>query len=260
MCRSNERRAHRDRGPRRREAGLVARVADGTLRPPLLERRDHAEVQRLRRARVRRRRVRDEQRLGAERADRSLDLAHRRHARRQDERPARALHRAEERHVGERRRRGLVARRVEALHEVDGGLVPARREPRDLPLAAAAIDLLVLALAELHAPAVLDVRHATPRRVALEQPLIARDAELRGPLLELHGVATCEHGAVDELLRDVDRAVVVDPDLRDDEDRLSVADASMTDADRRTRHGVTPSAPLMGRARVDEVRRRWAPN
>src|SRR5207253_5073074 len=118
-------------------------------------------------------------------------------------------------------------------------LVPARREPQDIPLAAVAVDRGVLGLAELHLAAIVDVRKPPPRRVALHVPLIARDTLRRGPFLELHRVPTGQYRAVDQLLRDLDRSVVVDPDLGDDEDALSVTDALLSDGDARVGHECT---------------------
>src|SRR5262249_30348032 len=67
----------------------------------------------------------------------------------------------------------LVAGRVEALHEVDGLLVPAGGEPEEAPVAAVAVDGLELLLAELHAPAGLDVGEAAPPRGPPPVPPVA---------------------------------------------------------------------------------------
>src|SRR5262249_28019555 len=124
-------------------------------------------------------------------------------------------------------------------------LVEARREPVDAPVAAVAVDLLVGARVELDAPPVLDVAQAAPGRVALHVPLIARHAQLGRALLELDRLAAGEGRAVDELLGDLDRAVVVDADLGDDEDRLAAPDEAGPDSD------LAHDGPPCGCARSD---------
>ena len=175
--------------------------------------------------------MRDQEAVGADRGHRGLDLLHGRHPGRDDQRAAGRLHRAEQRVIGERGRRGLVARRIELLEELDGALVPRRREPLDAAVAAVGVDRAELGGAELDPVAIVDVGHPAPRRVALDQPLVARHAQLGGALLELDGVAAGEHRAVDHALCDLDRAIVIDPDLGDHVDRATIADELVTDPD-----------------------------
>ena len=81
----------------------------------------------------------------------------------------------------------------------------------------------VLVLAELHAVAVVDVGHPAPGGVALDVPLVARGADLRGALLELDRVAAGLGGGVDEREGVLEVAVVVDADLAGDVDGLAGA-------------------------------------
>jgi hypothetical protein len=159
---------------------------------------------------------------------------------RDDERAAGGLHDAEELGVGQRRRGGLVARRLEALHELDRRLVPARREPHDAAVAAMAVDGLELLSAELDLALVLDIGHSPPGRIALDLPLIARHAQLRGALLELDGIAAGERGAIDELPGEIERPVVVDADLGDHEHRLAGSDDRGTNANQGKGHDESP--------------------
>jgi hypothetical protein len=84
------------------------------------------------------------------------------------------------------------------------------------------IELGALAQAELDLVAIVDVRHPAPRSLADDVPLLFGGAHLGRSLLELDRVAPGPHRAVDQLLRELDRAVVVDADLGDYENRLAV--------------------------------------
>ena len=77
------------------------------------------------------------------------------------------------------------------------------------------VERAVLGLAELGAQLVLEVRHRAPGRLAQQVALLGRHAELGRALLELHRVAPGIDGDVDELLGQVEVAVVVDADLGD---------------------------------------------
>src|SRR5262249_42185392 len=117
----------------------------------------------------------------------------------------------------------------------DGLGVPRGGEPVDVLALAVLVDLAVLVLAELHAVAVVDVGHPAPGGVALDVPLVARGADLRGALLELDGVATGLGGHVDQLERVLQLTVVVDADLAADVDGTARADLARTE---RTQTGV----------------------
>jgi hypothetical protein len=67
--------------------------------------------------------------------------------------------------------------------------------------------------------------------------------DVHGALLELHRAASRHNGQVDQLLRDLDIPVVVDPDLRDDVAGMSVADQGVSDSD--FRHVISPSVGLI---------------
>src|SRR5262249_41036612 len=150
--------------------------------------------------------------------------------------------------------------RLELLDEIHRRLVPARREPHDAPVAAMAVNGLVIGAGELDAPLVIDVGHSTPGRIAFDLPLVARHAELGRALLELDGVAPGERGAVDELLGELERSVVVDPDLGDDENRLAAADEIRADADDGCAHSCPPCVVVPARsARIHSAKSRNAP-
>src|SRR6202023_4357877 len=119
----------------------------------------------------------------------------------------------------------LVAEGWVALVEACRLAACAGGEPEDAALAAVAVDGGELGVAELHAPPVLDVGDPPPGRVALEMPLLLRHAPLRRALLELDRLGARQVGAVDQLPGDVERAVVIDADLGDDQHRLGAAHA-----------------------------------
>ena len=62
--------------------------------------------------------------------------------------------------------------------------------------------------------------------------MIGRRAEFRRAFLELDRVTPGQHGRVDQFLGDVDLAVVIDADFRDDARRLAFADAVVADLHR----------------------------
>src|SRR2546423_10164187 len=93
------------------------------------------------------------------------------------------------------------------------------------------IDGSVLLGAELDPLAVLEVRHVAPGRVPDPLALRDRHTQLWRALLEFHRIAAGPRGCVEELVRDVEIAVVVDPDLGRDVGGLPVTDDAITDAD-----------------------------
>src|SRR5687768_1146123 len=125
--------------------------------------------------------------------------------------------------IGERRRRHFVGRCIELLHEIDGGLVPYGDHPVDLLLPAIAVDLAVLLLVEFNLVTILQIGNVTPRRLAHLFLLFGRCGHIRCTLLELDRVCTCMRGRIDDLLRDIDVAVVIDTHLCDDIRRMTVA-------------------------------------
>lgn len=168
--------------------------------------------------RVRRSGVAEQDVVAAQDLDGVADLLRGRHAGGQDDRAARRAQGAQQLVVREGRGGDLVGRDVELLQEGYGLGVPRGGEPVDVLALGVLVDLAVLVLAELHAVAVVDVGHPAPGGVALDVPLVARGADLRGALLELDGVAAGLGGGVDELERVLQLAVVVDADLADDVD------------------------------------------
>src|SRR5258708_7234262 len=84
-------------------------------------------------------------------------------------------------------------------------------------------------LPELDPAPIVDVRDPPPGGIAFDVPLVPRDADFRRPFLELHRIATSARGAFDQLLGDLDRAVVVQANFGDYENRLMVTDQLLAD-------------------------------
>src|SRR5262249_52456676 len=103
---------------------------------------------------------------------------------------------------------------------------------------------------KLHAPPVVEVAHAPPGRVALDPPLLARHAALGAALLELDCVHPGQERAVDQLPGQLQRSVVVDPDLGDHEHGLAVADRPASDAPHALPRAPPPAEPLPPRTRT----------
>ena len=117
----------------------------------------------------------------------------------------------------------LVAGRIEAIDEIDGGLVPAGGEPDDADFLAVAVDLAVVGFAEFEGAFEVAVGGAEG---ALARPgeFFRRIDHIDGALLELDGTAAGTRGDVDQLLGQADVAVMVDADLRHDVAGLAFAD------------------------------------
>ena len=131
---------------------------------------------------------------------------------------------AQQAEVGDGRRRDLVGDDVEVLEEVDRRLVPRRREPVEPAQGGVVADLDVLVAVELDAVAVLEVGHLAPRRLARHALHVLGRRDLRRALLELDRLRAGVGGDVDELLGDLDVAVVVEADLADHVGGVAVAD------------------------------------
>jgi hypothetical protein len=115
-----------------------------------------------------------------------------------------------------RERRGdLVVRRLVRLDEREALEIPGGGEPLDAAPAAVAVDLVVVLAAQLEAFLLLACRRP-PRALARRVELLLRVDDVDRPLLELDGIATGVDRDVDQLFRDLETAVVVDPDFRDD--------------------------------------------
>lgn len=100
----------------------------------------------------------------------------------------------------------------------------------DALLAAVLVDLLVLLQAELETPLEVAVGRTEDVLSRLGE-LLGRVDDLDGTLLELDRGATGGHGRIDELLRVLHRAVVVDADLGGDVAGVPVTDGNSSDAD-----------------------------
>ncbi len=192
----------------------------------LAKRRNHAEIQLFLGARVRARRVRQQQPICAKDTNGGFDLLIRRHARREHRRATGRTNRFQQLAICERRRGDLDARRVEAFDELNRIGVPARNEPADLLGAAVVVDLLKLFAAEFDFVAIVHVGDIAPGRLAHFVAHVGGNAFFRSPLLELHGIAAAGLRDVDKPLRNLQAAVMVDSNFGDDVDRLAVADRS----------------------------------
>ena len=96
------------------------------------------------------------------------------------------------------------------FHEGNRFFVPARSEPVNFFLCAIVADGLVVFLVEFNFVTVVDVGHFSPGGVAFDVPLIFGHAQLRGPLLEFHGIATCEHRSINKPEGIFEVTVVID--------------------------------------------------
>ena len=230
MCRSTQQAPSTVGGDRRGDPRFVARVADRNA-IALAHQRNRAEVQLLVVGRIGAAGVQQDQVVGAEHVDRVIDLLERAHARGEDDRLAGGSGVTQQVVVGQRGRRDLVARRREAVDEVDRLLVPARREPRDLAGAAVRVDLLVVVVVELEPALQVAVGRAERALSGLGQ-LLGRVDDVDRALLELDRIAPGGDGDADQPLGQVDVAVVVDADLGDHVARLSISDGPIADGDR----------------------------
>ena len=130
--------------------------------------------------------------------------------------------------VGERRRRDLVAGRIELVDEVDRFLVPAGGEPRHLDFAAVAVDQAVLVVTEFQAALEVAIGGSEGAFPRLRQ-LFRRVHYIDRALLELDRVAAGRHRHADEPPGQIDVAVVVDADFGDDVARMAVANHFVAD-------------------------------
>src|SRR5262249_27045149 len=94
----------------------------------------------------------------------------------------------------------------------------------DLLFSTVAIDFLVLSAPELDTVAVVEVGHNSPRSLAHEVTLLRQHTKIRRAFLEFDCIASAEHCRVDQFFGDLNIAVMVDPDLRDDVNGITFAD------------------------------------
>ena len=249
-------RAEHVRDERHRDAVLVVGEADDELRVALAVRRDHAELELLDGGRVGRRalqqaELRVDRRHGL---DGAVDVLDRRAAGGDDHRLADRGDVAQERRVAEVAGGDLVGRHVELGEQVGARLVERRREEHEAELAGARLQLDVGAAIELErlavravrrAEAVLVVVGAVVERAGVQAPVVA--------LLELdrvHARLLREH---EQLLRLLDRALVVVADLGDDEARRVVGDPAAVDLELAHR-AIVPLRFAGARADTERVR------
>ena len=241
---------------RHRDAVLVVRQADDELRVALAVRRDHAELELLDGGRVRRRALQQAE-LRVDRRDGldgAVDVLDRRAAGGDDQRLADRGDMPQERRVAQVAGRDLVRRDVELGEQVGARLVERRREEHEAELAGARLQLDVGAAIELERLAVGAVRRAEAVLVvvgavverAREQPPVVALLELD----RVHARLLREH---EQLLRLLDRALMVVADLGDDEAGRVVGDPAAVDLELAHR-AIVPLRFAGARADTERVR------
>src|SRR5208337_903432 len=154
---------------------------------------------------------------------RMIDLLDRTHSRRQNDRLTHRASMAQQAVIGEGRGSDLKAGNGELSYEIDRCLVPARREPVNLDLTAITVNLPILLNLEFEAALQIAIGVSKRAFSRLRQFLRCVD-DVDGSLLKLDGVATGAQGHVDKFLRQIDIAIVVDPDFSDYVARFSRSD------------------------------------
>ena len=222
-------RAEHVRDERHRDPVLVVGEPDDDVREALAVRLDHAQVQLVGLARVRRRALHEAE-LRVDRQDgveRALDVLDRAAAGREEDRLAERGHVPEQRSVHEVGRGDLERGHVELGEEVRARLVEDGAEERDALLARELAKLEPGCGVQLERLAVLAVRRAegvlvvvgrVVERARVERAVVA--------LLELDRVDAALLRRVDQRLRLLDVSLVVVTDLGDDVRRLVVGDPS----------------------------------
>ena len=120
---------------------------------------------------------------------------------------------------------------VRLLHELDGVQIPTRRRPENLLFAAVLIDFVILVASELDFVAVLHVCDIAPWGLTAVASVLGRHAQFGIPLLKLYGVATCADSDVNQTFGDIEVAVVVQADFRNDKNWRAVSDSLTIDLD-----------------------------
>src|ERR1019366_4629095 len=121
--------------------------------------------------------------------------------------------------IGEGCGSAFKTRDIELGYEINGCLIPARREPVNLDLTAIAVNLPILF--DLEFEAALQIAIGVSKRAfpGLGQ-FLRRVDNVDGSLLKLDGVTTGAQGHVDKFFREIDISIVVDSDFSDHVARL----------------------------------------
>src|SRR5208282_331876 len=143
-----------------------------------------------------------------------VDLLDRTHSGRQHDRLANGASMAQKVVIGEGRGSDFKAGNFELGYEINGCLIPARREPVNLDLTAIAVNFLVLLLFEFEAAFQIAIRCSKGALPRLRQ-LLRRVDDIDRSLLKLDGVTVGAQGYVDEFLREIDISIVIDSDFSD---------------------------------------------
>src|ERR1019366_6653566 len=99
-------------------------------------------------------------------------------------------------------------------YEINGCLIPARREPVNLDLTAIAVNFLVLLLFEFEAAFQIAIGRSKGAFPRLRQ-FLRRVDDIDGTLLKLYRIAIGAQGHIDKSLREIDISIVVDSDFSD---------------------------------------------
>ncbi len=155
----------------------------------------------------------------------------RRHSRREQHRFAGRRDVLDERKIREVRRSDLVSREVAGFEKIDARAIPRRAHCRNLPRSAVIEQLAELVVAQLE----FDQQRNDVLQSLLAVPRLVDDLFPVGfpefALLELDRVRACVDRRIDELLRDVEIAVVIDADFGDHVAWLPRTDAAGPDVE-----------------------------
>ena len=176
---------------------------------------DHAKVELLERAGIGAGAV-GKQEIVSKQAYRSANLLERGHARGKHDRETGGPCRLQQAAVRQRRGRDLDAGRLELNQKVDRGQIPARGQPMNLLLAAVLVDGSIVLQPKLDSIPVVQIGDVAPGGIPHLVLHFRGHAKLRSSLLKLHRIAATLNGDVNELPREIEVAVVVDPDLGND--------------------------------------------
>src|SRR5271166_147482 len=114
--------------------------------------------------------------------------------------------------VGQACRCHLVARHSEAFKKIYRCFVPWRAKPRDITQPTVGIEFTILFIAEFEAP--LEIAIGDPERaLPWSGQFLGAVDHLDGALLELNGVAPGIDRYIDQLLRKIKIAIVIDADF-----------------------------------------------
>ena len=174
--------------------------------------------------------VDEDQVLLAEDFDGVIELVERAHAGGKHDWFAGLAGAPQERVVCQRSGSDFVTGHGKLLDKIDRRLIPARGKPRDFGLRAERIDRAILFEAELEAAFEIAVGR-TERIFPRRRQLFRRVDNLDRALLKLDRVPARVLRGRDQLFRQLDVSIMIDPDLADEIARMTVADELQADLD-----------------------------